>query len=355
MDYIDPSGEKRRRYSKARILDKLHQKKVYFAEGSNKVDKRIKSTNHKEKSMKQILSLDSQMLNSIQFCPRHFQYSFLQHLRPIDKPAPLERGDLIHKMLELYYGLKFNCLNPASDTLSSLQEAGIPLIDDTDFVPLVRFCCEAGQFFGAKTNLPVEEIEESIFQFNEYANHFQFDGWKALETEGVGARVMYDSEDLQIIYMVKIDMIAEKDNFIAVWDHKTASRRVSEVTSLSNQFMGYAWAMGLDTVIVNRIGFQKSLSRGDRFQRFILKYTPDRLKEWEQNSVYWATRLGHQIEQAQAEQSDMPMNLTSCDKYNGCVYRHICEKSTRLRDMEMEKTYKVAEKWDVAKILEAKQ
>jgi hypothetical protein len=59
-----------------------------------------------------ILSIDATILNSIQSCARKTDYSFIQNIRLPNKSEALERGDLMHKMLEPYYSLIGNCVKP---------------------------------------------------------------------------------------------------------------------------------------------------------------------------------------------------------------------------------------------------
>ncbi len=64
--------------------------------------------------------------------------------------------------------------------------------------------------------------------------------------------------------------------------------------------------------------------------------------------VIWARRLGENIKTGKWE-----MDLTSCDKYSGCIYMPICESDPALRERKITNDYVVGEEWDVAKALEA--
>jgi len=55
------------------------------------------------------------------------------------------------------------------------------------------------------------------------------------------------------------------------------------------------------------------------------------------------------------EEDSWPMNLTSCDKYSGCIFQGICEREQSVRDYVIERDYKKGEEWDVAKALEVGQ
>jgi hypothetical protein len=120
-----------------------------------------------------------------------------------------------------------------------------------------------------------------------------------------------------------------------------------EPSSLSNQFIGYCYALETDRIIVNKIGFQKSLPPKDRFQRYILNIDKARIAEWRENTLYW-------IQQYLSWRDDdyWPMNLTSCDKYSGCIFKRICETDPESRDWKIQKDFTTVPRWDVAKSLE---
>ncbi len=125
-------------------------------------------------------------------------------------------------------------------------------------------------------------------------------------------------------------------------DHKSSKRR-GEIISLSNQFIGYAWLLGTHNVMVNKIGFQKTLKPSERFTRATLSYTSDVINEWAENAVFWIKLQRHHD-----ETGNYPRNYTSCDKWGGCVYRPICETERGARDYKIRQLFDVKEvKWDV--------
>lgn len=304
--------------------------------------------------MQKIISLDSQILNAIQLCPKRTELGFIYDIQPQVKAEPLEKGSLIHDMLEIYYALLGKCARVDTEIWADLMIAGLfnGYIEDyygKSFADRVRFCIEAGHYRASKTELEPEDAEVIIYQFKEYCEHYQHDSWHPLAVEEVGSKILFEDETTKIIYNFKIDMVAEQGSIIAPFDHKTSSRRQAP-NSLSNQFIGYCFGLDVNNIVINKIGFQKTLSRSDRFQRFILTIDQARIEEWKANSTYWAFEiLKHQ------ESNYWPMNLTSCDKYSGCIYSHICEKTPESRQMTIDRDYRIGEKWDVASILEDKK
>jgi PD-(D/E)XK nuclease superfamily len=291
----------------------------------------------------QIISVDSQIINTFQACPAKCNYSFNMNLHPPEKAEALEKGDLMHKMLEIYYWFQLDTVTD-NEVMKELIDNG--LIRGSENV--VEFCTRCGRFFSAKMNLPAEEVEETIYQFREYCLYYAHDSWHPLAVEEVGSKVLFESEDLKIIYNFKIDLVAEQGKIIAPFDHKTAKRR-SEPSSLSNQFIGYCYGLGLNNIVINKIGFQKTLSPKERFNRFILTIDDARIKEWINNTVFWVMRMRESM-----EMNYWPMNLTSCDKYSGCIFSKLCESDPESRLYKIERDYNVEKPWDVARVLEEK-
>lgn len=295
---------------------------------------------------KQVFNFDSSILNTFQSCARKYEYTFLKNISPLEKAGALESGDLMHKMLEIYYSLQVNNFSFDTPVWREVKNQGLIPPARKTFPDLQKFSVQAGRYFATKLSLPDEEIEECIYQYQEYTNHYEHDSWNPLAVEEVGSKVLYEDDDLTILYSFKIDLVAEQGNVIAPFDHKTARRR-EEPSSVSNQFIGYCYGLGLNHIVVNKIGFQKTLSRAQRFNRFILTVDDERIEEWKQNTVFWAMQMIHS-----QSRNHYPMNLTSCDKYSGCIYRDLCESSPSARDWKMETQFKVSETWDVAKELE---
>ena len=293
-----------------------------------------------------ILSLDATILNTFMSCARKAKYSFIDNLRPPDKEEALERGDLIHKMLEVYYSLQLKNFEFNTEVWKEILQSGIKAPTKNDLSTTRDFAISTGRYFSTKMTLPSEEVEESIYQFREYCNYFSHDSWSPLAVEEVGSKILFENEEFKFIYNFKIDLIAEQGRIIAPFDHKT-SRRRSEPSSLSNQFIGYCYGLGLNNIVINKIGFQKSLTPAQRFNRYILTIDDARIAEWVDNTIYWCARI------VEAKENDSwPMNLTSCDKYSGCIYASLCETDPESRLYKIERDFKVDKPWDVAKELE---
>lgn len=288
--------------------------------------------------MQRIMSVDSQILNSIQSCARKTKLAFIDCYQTPEKAEPLEKGDLMHKMLEVYYSLKLDKPDFTTETWKELLNAGLePTMPD--------IAVRAGRFFSTQMSVDFDVVDEVIYQFTAYKQYYENDEWHPLAVEQVGSKVLYEDEDLKIVYNFKVDLLAEKGKIVAPFDHKTGSRRHNP-TSLSNQFIGYCYGLSLENILINKIGFQKTLKPNERFQRFLLIIDKDRTSEWVQNSIHWLKYLDHCN-----QTGEYPMNLTSCDKYSGCVFAPICESDPGSREWKLERDFKHSEEWDVAKEL----
>ena len=133
---------------------------------------------------------------------------------------------------------------------------------------------------------------------------------------------------------------------LAIADHKRASRDYN-YSMLRNQFMLYATALETDTVIVNKVGFQKSKKPAERFLRQSFVYHPEILEEWKRDTIYRAKEM------LVAQQTNYyKRNRTSCEKFNGCFLQKYCMTRPEAREFLVGTEYIVGESWDVTKVLE---
>jgi hypothetical protein len=277
------------------------------------------------------IALDSQILNTLQSCARKLKFEFIDNWRPTEKAEALEKGDLIHKMFAHYYRGKM---------------AGRTKDDVSHAVLIAAAIAEARQE-AIPMSLSAATVEEDIRQFKENVLYWQNDGWNILEIEQPFSKTLFERADtperegIRIIYEGIIDAVVEHPSPYGKYivDHKTASRR-AEPNKLSNQFMGYCWALGMNQVIINRIGFQKTLSASERFQRLHIQYDKEIIREWVQQAVYWAHVLAGYIDQGY-----FPPNFTSCDKYAGCIFQQVCKSVPGVRDFKLQSFYYQGETW----------
>lgn len=277
---------------------------------------------------KLIVALDSQKLDAIQSCLYLFNMKFNKHIKSIHTPEFIERGSLIHDMLAPYYRLK--------------KYRGRWHQNGKTHADIVNSCITIGRHAGNKMELDVSEIERTIDVFQEYTDLWENDNWNnIIGVETVGAKLLYESDDLDILYEVKIDLTLDLNGQITPVDHKSASSR-RDANEMSNQFKGYCWFLGVNTLIQNDIGFQKTVKPHDKFRRQQVSFSDALIQEWVDNSVWW---VKHAIQAM--NDSCYPRNFTSCDKYSGCMFKdNVCAKDPEVREYKLRELYKI-EEWDV--------
>lgn len=279
---------------------------------------------------KEIIVVDSQRLNTYQACAKKYDHTFNKQLAPLVKAEALEEGDLMHRMLESFYKLKYHRTRWA--------------VNGHSYEDIVAICVGIGEWHATKLDVPVEECKEVIYQFEEYCKFYEGEPHQTLAVEQVGSKILYEDDNLIILYEAKIDWVCSVGNIpVLPVDHKTSARR-SETRTLSNQFMSYCWMLGVQNIMINKIGFQKTLKPSERFQRPIISYDKSRIENWRQNTVKWIFDLRESY-----QKDEWKLNLTSCDKYSGCIYIPICEQPTEeLRRWKATALFKIEEEvWDV--------
>ena len=283
-------------------------------------------------SKKRILAIDSQKLNTIQYCARKYDYFFQRNLKPLVPATYHERGSLVHKMLAHYYILKKKRVNwhPRGYTHEDI----------------IKICLKIGRHFGAKMDLPIEEVERTLEVFTEYCAFYEHEGWEVLAVEQVASKVIFEDEEVIYIYDAKPDLIVRASNLpILPVDHKHV-RSNREVSPMSNQFIGYCWILGAYNLCVNRIGFQKTLPMDKKFTRIVLSYDQGLIKDWVENTIWWMRLIEHFMSTGY-----WPMDFSSCDKFDGCIFQDICVSDPLVRDIKLHRAFDVVEPWDVAKRL----
>lgn len=271
------------------------------------------------------VALDSQLLNSIQLCGYRTDLYFNENLRPNFKAEALESGDLLHVIFKVFYTLQ-------------LKRPDIP------YTRAIDLAVRIGREHATTLNQDLEDSEEVIFHCIEYFKHYEGEFWTPLYVEKPFATIIYESEDdnLRVIYEGIIDLGVDTKAGEAIVDHKSSRRNTdSTYLGLSNQFKGYAYVLDTPNVIINKVGFQKSLKPADRFKRIPISYDKETLSEWRDQTIWWAQQLAFYI-----ENQTWPMNHTSCDKYSGCIFNKICiNEPGASREWIKKVEYVVGKKW----------
>lgn len=262
-----------------------------------------------------IIVISASSLNMIESCFKSYEFYKKDNLILVDNPEFFDRGDLIHQMAEEYYQAKID--------------------GEKDHGLLIQKAVDRGRFAATKLELDSDNVEQYIKSFREYAQYYSSDGWRPLAVEQPFSFVIYEDENLKIIFEGKIDLIVEleSDGTKIIVDHKS-KEKASTPSPLDNQIIGYKlWAktVGIDTFIINDIGIQKTLPPIKKFRRHTMDVAPIVFEEWIDATVYHIRNLAICI-----EQDYYPRNYRSC-KF--CSYGSICKEQLNMRDATIKMLY----------------
>lgn len=294
-----------------------------------------------------VLAIDSSIFNTYQLCHRRAYFGFVHKIEPMTKEVYFDRGTLIHQMLKYHYRLlRHNTRNPMPDGK----------IKTFSYRDIIRIVCDKAERFSLHLDAQPEEIIRTIETYQEYADYYEGENWNPIMVEEPFSKVLYDDDDVTILWEGIVDLLIQH----GIVDTKSSERR-GEPSSLSYQFQGYCWALERNTLIVNKVGFQKTLKAKDKFERYTKSYPQEILDEWKNEviEVVLSELLPDVIEADEETRKGEILtckmyrkaNKTSCDKFGQCRYFDICTTVPELRMWKIENKYKVGIPWEPAKSL----
>lgn len=274
------------------------------------------------------LAVDATLLN-LMSCHYRWFLSYIKALRATGAPPDyIESGDLMHVMLKSHY----------RNWQLHIDER-------------MKIATEKAWKRAKSLNLPDAVVSDDIAIYREYAKFYAGEPIVPILVEDYFAKILYEDDDIRIIFVGIVDLGVDNRGHKQVWDHKT-SERASNPQPFNNQFVGYSWATGVDTIVVNtinmtplftpKLGKESSIQGDKRFKRFWFSY-PDSVKErWRFNAARQVLRLVEACKDGYFEQ-----DLTSCNKFNHpCIYQPLCMTEPELRGWRAQRDYVVAERWD---------
>ncbi len=300
--------------------------------------------------------LDATLLSAIMSCPRMADLRYNHNLQSAKgKSNSLETGSIVHKGLEVAYKLIMNghARNNSYATglvAAQLYADGCPHC--TSFVSSpeqVRPVCghEVDEYPGV-INTPQESegyqigVKWAITTLEQYFEYYKNDFWVTLGVETVEGKVLYEDDELRILWKAKLDWKVDTNQGIFPVDHKTSKQRRQKI-KLNNQFMGQCLVTGTRAMIINEIGFQKTLKPIEKFLRPMMSYTSEALLEWQGTTLpYYAYKL---IEFQ--ESSYYPPNMTHCEnKYGNCAFIEACESDPPMRESVLRMNFIKGADWN---------
>lgn len=304
---------------------------------------------------KRKIILDATMLSSLMACPCSYDYNHNENLVLITgKSNSLEVGSVVHKVLETFYkntirGFKRDTAIQSALAAGELYVRGCPTCADFKSVEgLVPACGhQVNEYEGVK-NTPIDSDSRYVGwrdALNTCEQYFEFhknDYWTSLEVEVVKGKILYEDDELIILWKAKFDWVVDTLQGIFPVDHKTHKQR-RDTISLNNQFIGQCLLQGTQGMIINKIGFQKTLKPEEKFTRVLMSYSADRLLEWQTEIL---PHYGYQL-LAYHDAGYFPRDFTQCEnKFGNCKYVPICESNPDMRNEVIQMTYVRGNKWE---------
>lgn len=323
--------------------------------------------------------LDATMLTALMKCGRYAELQYGHNLQPMSgKANSLEVGSIIHKFMEVYYRTQMQGVSKTQAfgygiAAAELYIQGCPHC--TNFVPthkyknvlaedilaedhtnhvcdsnciLIPKCGHPINEYPGLTNTPAESEGYAVgWKFalqtcDEYHKFYQNDFWVTLDTEIVKSKVLYEDDEVRILWKAKLDWIVDTNNGIFPCDHKTMKQN-RDTISINNQFMGQARLMDVRNVFINKIGLQKTLKPVDKFKRVAISYSASRLMEWQSTILPYYAKLMIQYD----EQGYYPPNFNSCEgKYGKCNFYEVCEADVEMREEILRMNFYVGNAWN---------
>src|SRR4030095_5195545 len=298
---------------------------------------------------KKNISLDATILSTLMSCARLADFRFnLNMVSTSGKSPSLEKGSIIHKVLETYYSHMVNGFTREQAISQGLAAGKMYAMGCTcsGFIPTaekpVPECKhKPDEFPGVK--LDTKDVQWVLDTCVEYFDYYKNDHWVPLEVEVTKGEVLYEDDEIRILWKAKLDLVVDTNQGIYPVDHKSMMQR-RPTLSLNNQFMGQCLIQKTRGMFVNKIGLQTTLKSADKFQRVLVPYSIDRLLEWQSTILPYYAKLLLMY----TNDGYWPPNFTHCEnKYSICEFKDVCESNRDMREEELRNNFMVGQGWDV--------
>jgi len=248
------------------------------------------------------------------------------------KPNALDAGSLVHVILENFYKAKRDGI--ASPTLVGI-DAGYQWLQQNEHPNLPE---ENELTNGRIKLLGYKYIFETMDQ---YFDFWKNDSWTTLETEKVLSNLIYEDDEIRVIWKAKLDWLVDTGQGIIPADHKTRKENRLRL-ALDNQFIGQCYLTNSRMMVVNNIGFQRSAKPNEKFSREVMPYSADRIDEWKSLVAYYAKYLV-----SLTEVDFYPPRFTSCNKFYKCQFYDVCNSDRGMRNEILKTDFIIGEPWDI--------
>ena len=306
--------------------------------------------------------LDSQILTTLMGCPRLADFRFNHNFVSIaGKSNSLECGSIVHTYQEYYnknliWGMKKETAHQHGLAAAEMYISGCR--GCAVFVPSTEFpkppCGHKPFEFPGVRNTPKEPDPQNprekyktgwqwvLDTIDQYYQFYRNDHWVPLEVEVVKGKVLYEDDEIRVLWKAKLDLTVDTNQGIYPVDHKTMKQNRNTI-SMNNQFIGQCLIMDTRNVFLNKIGFQKTLKPEEKFKRPPVSYSADRLLEWQGETLPFYSKLLLMY----AETGHFPPNFDHCEgKYGNCAFLPVCEANPNMREEEIKKMFIIGPEWN---------
>lgn len=325
--------------------------------------------------------MDSQILSTLMSCPRLADFRFNLNLQALEgKSNSLEVGSVVHKVLEVWgkaviagvkrdeaisYGIAagemyiHGCKYCADFKPTLCPDFNISDLHNANTCPhcLTKPRCghQPDEYPGLKNTPQVPDKQNPREKYKvgwkwaletcvQYFDHYKNDFWVPVEIEVTKGEVLYEDDEIRILWKAKFDKIVDTNQGIFPLDYKTMKQN-RDTISLNNQFKGQCLLAKTRQVWIDKIGFQTTLEPKDKFKRVPISYTADQLLEWQSQELPFYAKMMLMYN----ETGYWPPNYTHCEnKYGKCqFYEDVCRADRGMREEELKIHFKVGAKWDI--------
>lgn len=307
-------------------------------------------------SGKKNVVMDATIMTSLMSCPRLSDFRFNHNFQSIGgKSNSLECGSIVHMYLEYMYKAIINGISKEQAhgfgmAAAELYIKGCPTCSDfTASVEHPKPVCghKPNEFPGVR-NTPKESegyktgwhwVLDTCEQYNAF---YRNDHWVPLEVETVKGEVLYEDDEVRVLWKAKLDLTADTNQGIYPVDHKTMKQNRPNI-NLNNQFTGQCLVMKTRQVIINKVGFQTGLKPAEKFIRKPIGYSASRLMEWQSEILPYYAKLLLMY----AETGHFPPNYDHCEgKYGACAFLKVCDADPEMREEIIRQDFIVGPVWN---------
>jgi hypothetical protein len=296
------------------------------------------------------LVLDASQIYESQTCPLKWWYHYKENLAliPFDTEA-MDKGTLVHQLLELYYNFRFN--EPNGNKLTHAQLC-------IDIFMKERFT----QTLFPSDNSEIEQFicERFLLYVMRYMNddfNLRYDS-KIAPVELGFSKLLFENDEVRFIVEGRIDLVANiQDGRACFVDHKSQEKAIN-LYRYKPQFKTYAWATGYNWGIVNYFGLQADknndlMKNGKLFRRDLIYFEKWMIDEWEEKLklIFWEIYYSLKLENSFETEKSLYLyrNDSACGgafDCNPCQFTHLCElESWSMKEQLKSFKYAKMEPW----------